>query len=182
MNFVQPIRDLEIVKAVADHLKGINERNYIMFLLGIYSGLRISDILKLRVKDVQGEYINIMEKKTGKCRRFKINSVLKKEVLEYVLDKEQDDYLIQSRNGRNKPICRVRAYQILKDVALEFNIDSFGTHSLRKTFGYQYYTQSNGDIATLQKIYNHSDPSYTLRYIGIVQDTIDSAIESIKIL
>lgn len=55
MNSVQPIRDMELVNDIADYLKGRSERDYMMFLFGIYSGLRISDILKLRVRDVKGK-------------------------------------------------------------------------------------------------------------------------------
>ena len=50
---------------------------------------------------------------------------------------------------------------------------------MRKTFGYHYYKQTK-DIATLQKIYNHSSPSITLRYIGIVQDEIDKAFDNFR--
>ena len=52
MNFVEPIRDKDDIQSMKDYLKAWNERNYMMFLLGINSGLRISDIINLRVKDV----------------------------------------------------------------------------------------------------------------------------------
>ena len=52
MNYVEPIRDKDVVQDIAEYLKFKNERNYIMWMLGINSGLRISDILKLQVKHV----------------------------------------------------------------------------------------------------------------------------------
>jgi integrase len=52
MNFVQPIRDPEKIEAIKQFLKERNERNYILFLIGVNTGLRISDILKLKVSDV----------------------------------------------------------------------------------------------------------------------------------
>ena len=55
MNTVEPIRDVSLVNDIADYLREQSERNYILFLFGIYSGLRISDILKLRVRDVRGK-------------------------------------------------------------------------------------------------------------------------------
>ena len=55
MNTVQPIRDMNTVMDIARYLKQNNERDYVMFTTGIYSGLRVSDILKLRVKDVRGK-------------------------------------------------------------------------------------------------------------------------------
>ena len=66
MNYVEPIRNTEDIQAMKDYLRNWNERNYILFLFGINSGLRIGDILKLKVKDVQGWYINTKEQKTGK--------------------------------------------------------------------------------------------------------------------
>ena len=52
MYFVEPIRNPDMIKAIERHLKEKNERNYILFLIGIYCGLRISDILQLRVSSV----------------------------------------------------------------------------------------------------------------------------------
>ena len=53
MNTVEPIRDIEVVLDIADYLKERNRRDYVMFMFGIYSGLRICDILQFRVRDVQ---------------------------------------------------------------------------------------------------------------------------------
>lgn len=79
MNTVQPIRDMNTVMDIARYLKQNNERDYVMFTTGIYSGLRVSDILKLRVKDVRGkDYIAMREKKTKKEKRFIINKNLKR--------------------------------------------------------------------------------------------------------
>lgn len=78
MNTVQPIRDMDTVMDIARYLRQNNERDYVMFVTGIYSGLRVSDILKLRVKDVRGDYISMREKKTKKEKRFIINKNLKK--------------------------------------------------------------------------------------------------------
>jgi len=59
-------------------------------------------------------------------------------------------------------------------------MDSIGTHTLRKTFGYHFY-QKYKDIALLQELFNHSAPSVTLRYIGINQDMIDVAMKEFKL-
>ena len=55
MNFVQPIRDPVLIEQIEKYLKNKNERDYILFLLGIYTGLRISDILSLTVKDLRNK-------------------------------------------------------------------------------------------------------------------------------
>ncbi|MEN6325803.1 MAG: site-specific integrase [Syntrophomonas sp.] len=181
MNFVQPIRDGAIVHDIADYLRFKNERNYIMFMTGIYSGLRISDILRLRISDVKNrQNIILREKKTGKQKTFEINPSLKKALIDYCQDKDPDDYLIKSRQNYNRPITRSMAYKILQDAAEQFNIESIGTHTMRKTFGYHFYLQTK-DVVTLQKIFNHSHPAITLRYIGIEQQAINEAIRRFKI-
>jgi len=181
MNFVQPIRDPNMVKDIANYLRNRSERNYIMFLMGIYTGLRISDILQRRILDVKDKKnIIIREQKTQKRREIEINPLLKKEFSNYCKDKDPDDYLIKSRQNYNRPISRSMAYKILQDAADKFHIESIGTHTLRKTFGYHFYNQTK-DVVTLQKIFNHSHPAITLRYIGIEQESINEAMKRFKI-
>lgn len=181
MNLVEPIRDPNMVRDISNYLKDNSARNYIMFMTGIYSGLRISDILKLRIEDVRNKsYINLRETKTRKQRIFPINPILKKVLYDYIKNKDPDDYLIKSRQGYNKAISRVMAYNILRKAGEMFGLESIGTHTLRKTFGYHFYKQT-GDIATLQQILNHSHPAITLRYIGINQESINNAINKFKI-
>lgn len=177
MNFVEPIRDKDDIQAMKDYLKEWNERNYILFLLGINSGLRISDIVQLRVKDVQGWYIKTKEIKTGKPLKRKMTPVLKREIREYIKGKPLHHYLFQSRNGKNKPMTRVNAYYIIRLAAEDLGIDNVGTHTMRKTFGYHYYNKTK-DIATLMALFNHASPAITLRYIGIKQDQQDKAMSN----
>ena len=129
MNIVQPIRDKEIIQEIK--YKKQNERNYILFLL-INTGFRISDILRLRVRDVEGWNIVIREKKTRKIKDVKMPSELKRAIRNYTEGKPKNEYLIKSRNGKNKPITRAMAYVILNQAAEEFGLERIGTHSLRK--------------------------------------------------
>ena len=72
MNYVEPIRDSDKIRELTNYLRNYSERNYIMFLIGVNSGLRISDILRLRVRDVKGkDYISLREKKTKKQQEMK---------------------------------------------------------------------------------------------------------------
>ena len=164
MNFVEPIRDLEKIKEIYDELKKQRERDALLFLFGIYTGLRISDILKFKVKDVAGNSYNIREKKTNKQKIYDFNPYLKKEINAYIEGKDPNDYLFKSRQDNNKPISRQRAYQVLKKACNKYKIYNIGTHTLRKTFGYHAY-KANKDVALLMDIFNHSDESITLRYI-----------------
>lgn len=176
MNKVQPIKLKAKIDEVEQILGAWDEKYRIMFLMGIYSGLRISDILQLKVKDVYGrDHIDIREKKTKKAKRFRINSILAKELNRYCAGKSPEDYLIKSRQGKNKPIVRRRAYEVINRAGRLAGLESVGTHTMRKTFGYHYYKQT-GDVVTLQKLLNHSTPRVTLVYIGIEQDAIDDAV------
>lgn len=181
MNYVQPIRDPEYIRAIKKYLFDWNYRNYMLFVLGINSGLRISDILKLKVSDTHKPHFDIVEKKTNKARRIEMTPRLKRELKQYIEGKEEHEYLFKSREGVNKPISRSTAYKILNKataaVGLEENI---GTHTLRKTFGYHFYKQTK-DVALLQEILNHSSPKITLRYIGINQDNIRKAMKEFEI-
>lgn len=92
------------------------------------------------------------EMKTGKQKRIQITTALRRELKWYIEDMEDYEYLIKSRQGKNRPIGRSMAYKILSTTAAEFGLDEIGTHTLRKTFGYHMYMQTkniaiaNGDI------------------------------------
>lgn len=175
LNTVQPIRNMDTVMDIARYLKQNNERDYVMFVTGIYSGLRVSDILKLRVKDVRGkDYISMREKKTGKEKRFIINKHLKKILEAYIRGKDDLQYLLENPKT-HKPISRQRAYQVIKKAGEEFGVYDLGTHTMRKTFGYHMY-QATHDAVMLMKLFNHSEIHVTLRYIGVEQDQTDRAI------
>ncbi|MEW9702840.1 site-specific integrase [Paenibacillus sp. SI8] len=180
MNTVQPIREMVVVEGIQHYLKQRNERNFVMFCLGIYTGLRISDILNLQVRDVRDkDHIYLREIKTGKLKSLAINPELKRILKPYIKDKENHEFLVPSRKGKNKPINREQAYRILKEVAEHFDLERIGTHTLRKTFGYHFHKMTNNS-EMLREIFNHADVSITRKYIGIEQDTIDQAISKMK--
>lgn len=184
MNFVQPIRDSETIREIELFLKEKNERDYILFLLGIYTGLRISDILGLRVKNLKNQkFLTIRESKTKRkknsTRTIELNPALRKALRSYLKDKPLNDYVIKSRVGRNRAITRERAYAILKEIADEFDLDSLGCHSMRKTLGFHLYQQTK-DIAMVQKVLNHENNKHTLRYIGIEQDQVNTTLSKLR--
>ena len=171
MSIVEPIRLKTDLKKVECILKNESYRNYILFKLGINFGLRISDLLRLKVEDVKGKnHVQIIEKKTKKKRCIPVNLELKKIINLYVKSKNPNDALFVGSNM--KPLSRISAYRIISNACKKANIEgNFGTHTLRKTFGYHFYKKFK-DIVMLQKILNHSNPDVTLRYIGIDQDEI----------
>ena len=179
MNMVQPIRDPKQIKAMKKLLKTKNDKYYIMFIIGINIGLRISDILLLKVSDIKEKtHVTIIEKKTKKTKRFLINTQMQKELQDYIMryQKKDEEYLIKSHKGKNQPISRVQAYRVLQDAAKELGLSEVGTHTMRKTFGYWHYQRFH-DIALLQDMFNHSSTSITLRYIGMNDDMKDQAMK-----
>ncbi|MGD8188543.1 site-specific integrase [Brevibacillus ginsengisoli] len=180
MNYVEPIRDKKKIKQMKKVLKEQSLRDWFLFTFGINVGLRISDILPLRVRDVRDKtHLLIIEKKTGKRKQFLLNAKLQKAIYKYTKGMDPDAYLFASDQYK-MPITRVRAYQIINGAARNVGLTNIGTHTCRKTFGYHFY-QRTKDLATLQMIFNHSSPAITLRYIGINQDLMDAAVDSFSL-
>lgn len=182
MNTVQPIRDKRKIEEFLNELKQWNEKYYILAYSGFYSGLRICDLLQLRVDQIRGKtHFYVKERKTGKTRRIKINPQLKHVLDEYIETKSDDQYLFRQRD-KNEPMSRQYAHKILTDAARAVGIkDRISTHSLRKSFGYHMYQQTK-DVALLQTIFGHAAPSITLRYIGITDDSIDVAMDNFSLV
>lgn len=180
MNTVQPIRDKDKLEELKEKLKKNGTRDYMLFYTGINSGMRVSDIVKLTkeyVRNADGtmkRHVTVIEKKTGKRKRFPLRNGLLAEMEKYTKDMEMGEYLFKSRKGENNPITTVQAHRIINRAAKGIGLEEIGTHTMQKSFGYHHYQQYK-DIAILQEIFNHSLPSVTLRYIGINQDNIDKS-------
>lgn len=181
-NIVEPIREPEKIQEMKDVLLHQSYRNYFLFTFGINSGLRISDMLPLRVMDVRNtNHLRISEKKkSGKIRKIPVTPTLRNEIDKYTSGMADSDFLFPSRKG-TKPITREAAWKIINDAATACGIEGpIGTHTMRKTFGYHFYKQTK-DVAMLQKVFGHSSPSVTLRYIGINDDMIEKAFEEFSL-
>lgn len=175
MNEVQPIKDREVIERMKQSLRG---RDLLLFIVGINSSLRISDILTLTREDFAGDYVTLREKKTRKQKNIRINNAIKNAVATLA---PPTGLLFISQKGEGKAISRVQAWRILNAAARRAGIDyAFGTHSLRKTFGYFAY-KSGVDIALLMTTLNHSSQRETLRYIGIEQADVDSVYDAVDL-
>lgn len=172
---VQPIRSKEQIEDMKWALKRhCSERDYIMFLIGINTGLRVGDLLKLKASDVKKKKkIVIQEGKTKKPRTIKLDNIYD-EVQAYA-NAVTSEWLFPSRKG-DKPITTTQAYrQINKAAEMGDITEGVGTHTMRKTFGYWFYKQTK-DVAKLQAILNHSHPQITLTYIGITEEEIEDSL------
>jgi integrase len=165
-----------------------NDHKYKISLLvamGSFWGLRISDILSLKWKQVYDkDEIELIEKKTQKKREIKINSQLKrhiKDCFEKINPRTLDEQIFTSQKGSVYSIQRINV--ILKELKVKYNlkIKNFSSHSLRKCFGREVFNRSaeNAELAIvkLSQLFNHSNPAITRRYLGISQkellDTYD---------
>ena len=176
---VEPIRDKNKIRQMYYYLKGKDAKYGVLFKFGLNTGLRISNILPVKVGDIlteekgYREYLVIREKKTGKEKKIKLNDAIRKLIGNYVKSEKlsNDQYLFYSRKGGN--IRRIQAYRVLKEAADICGVENFGTHSLRKTWGYWTYKASRYNIGLIMDTFNHSSQNITLRYIGISQDQKD---------
>lgn len=150
------------------------------FCLEFIHGLRISDILRYRVRDCMKKGYRIREKKTRKEKIYDWNPHLKREINEYIKNKDPDEFLFKSRKGKNNPISRQRAYDIIKIACNKCEIYNVGTHTLRKTFGYYLYNLSKLNLPILMEIFNHSSERITLAYIGITQERNNKEMKKMK--
>lgn len=193
MNTVQPIRDEELLKKCFeiarkhDAVKGKREFSWELLLaVGFSTSLRISDISRLKVKDIVGnEHVEIKAQKTGKTTNIYVNREARKRIEKLLRGKDREEFAFLSRQrdsetGRPRAISRQRAYQIINLICRRAGIEEkVGCHTLRKTFGYRYYKMT-GDVVSLQRILCHSSSRETLIYIGVIQEEIDNSLKGFK--
>ena len=166
MNWVAPIKDDETLREFKEYLKQIDEKYYLMFEIGVGTGMQLQDILKIKNKDVRDKdqieaYIGTKQIK----RTFLIFDELKKEIHDFTEGKDPDGYLFTGHPGSSEALSREQAYRVLKNAGRKVGLSSIGAQTMRKTFAWRYYKET-GDIYYLQALLNHASPSITYRYIG----------------
>lgn len=173
---IKPIKDRELLQRVKLEAQKMGMQQYLLILIGLNTGLRISDILQLRVGDFRDtDRLMIFEKKTGKFSEIRLPKVVIADVLRATGRKKDDDLLFESKciTKRGLPIDYVTAYRWIKEACRRAGMDKYvGCHTLRKTYGYTMYRRHH-DVGQLMDRFNHSSQDVTLRYIGVSQDNID---------
>jgi integrase len=175
---VQPIRRIEDIRAIKRLLAG-DLRNLAIFALGINSALRASDLLRLTIEQVQhlrpGDSFEIKERKTGRYRRVMLNKSSHRAIQDWiqsVSEWAEGDWLFPSRKGKGRlqvPTLTAMVKSWCRAINLREN---YGSHTLRKTFGYQQRVTFGLGTAELMWIFNHTSERQTLAYLGIEQDEI----------
>lgn len=168
----------EIIKTMKQGFCGCrpNERVATALMLEANLGLRISDILKLRLADIvrDGERyrLSITEQKTGKQRLFTVPITLYQFIRCYCLDNgiAATDIIF--------PITE-RAVQKQLAIACDYlGYKNISTHSFRKWYASQLYKNNNYDIVLVQRLLQHSSAATTQRYIGVEPQRIEQAIQN----
>lgn len=177
----KPIKSREKVLDIQDYLKYKNERNYILFLIGVTTGYRAGDLVKLKVRDIKealkrGEFTiyegkkmnskNIREK-NRKPRTVELLPKVAKILKEYIKEKRDYEYMFQSRKGNNQPIGVQAVSNILKDAGEYFGLYDISAHSMRKTYAYKIYIDSGCDIVAVKELLGHRSIEETKVYIGL---------------
>ncbi|MCD8117887.1 MAG: tyrosine-type recombinase/integrase [Lachnospiraceae bacterium] len=166
MNWVAPIKDEKTLEEFKAALKEVDVKYYIMFEIGVGTGMQLVEILKLKNKDLIGKTELTVEIGTRKLTtNFKFTDEFKEIVDNFVANKDPEGYLLIGYPGSDTPLSREQAYRVFKQVGRQIGLGSIGAQTMRKTFAWRYYKQT-GDIYYLQELFNHASPSITYRFIG----------------
>ncbi len=175
--FVSPLTNKRLIKAIRMLLED-KPRDLCLFVIGINTALRASDLLNLKTEQVRhlpvGGVLRVHERKTKKLRNITINKSVR-ESLEYWLEECDTEYLFPSQRAEHltvislsKMVKRWCAIAHTTTGIKQGNLN-YGSHTLRKTFGY-WQRMAGVPIPVLMTILNHESQATTLRYLGI-QDT-----------
>ena len=167
---VDPIMDLEAIGAIKTMLKG-KLMHLALFTVGINTNLRASDLIKLtvgQVKDVlpMGD-VELREQKTGKIRRVTLNNACV-EAIQYLLG-----VIPMNDEDRIFPLTVPSVHRLVKGWCRKVGLKgNYGSHTLRKTFGYQQRVTFGVGLPELMRCFNHASQGQTLDYICIQPEEI----------
>lgn len=169
MGVIRPIKDKKVIERMKEYLREQSTRNYLLFRLGINLGIPAHQLLHLKVEEVLGK----SEFRSGSYR-FRLSEELQKEIAFYT-GARKEGYLF--RMPTNKPLSRFQLYNILRDAAEVVGFkEVLGALTLRKTFAYWAYKDSQMHLSLLSKYLGHHTQSYTLRYINVEKEEVNSEI------
>jgi integrase len=175
MNFVEPIRDRKRIAQIKNLLRGQGRiRDLLLFVVGINTALRISDVLRLRISDFIDERQHvrrrfwIREQKRGKRQEVVVNDSIRSAFTEYLTAyphvarvPEHFVFFNTKTHDYTQPIKRGQAWKFMTAICREIGLPgNYGTHSLRKTWGY-HARQQGVDLALIMHQLNHANLVYT---------------------
>ena len=192
MKFVEPIRDRKKIAQIKNLLRGQHRyRDLLLFVIGINTALRISDLLQLQLNqfvDAERRIKSrfwIKEQKRGKRHEIAINQSMKTALEEYIEAypyriKETENFLFFNPRTM-QAIKRGQAWKFITAICDEVGLrGNYGTHSLRKTWGYHARMQGV-DLALIMYKLNHNSIAYTKRYLGITDDELQAIAQRLNL-
>jgi len=195
MDFVEPIRDRKKIAQIKNQLRGQRRyRDLFLFVVGINTALRISDLLTLRVMHFLDEKQQIRrrfwikEQKRGKRHEVFVNSSVREIFEEYLaaypdIVSNSQHFLFFNTKAFDfpVPIGRGQAWKFITAICKQVGLrGNFGTHSLRKTWGYHARLQGV-DLALIMHKLNHESIAYTKRYLGITDDELQAVSQRLNL-
>lgn len=174
---VDPIRKVRDIKSIKALLQD-KPRDLCLFTLGINTNLRASDLLRLKVRDVRslkpGDELTLKEKKTGKHRRITLNKAVVASIQGLLAHAGSDDNA-PLFNGQRGCLTVPSVNRLVKGWCRAINLKgNYGSHSLRKTFGYHQRVTFGRGVPELMVVFNHSTQRQTLDYLCIQPDEVKS--------
>jgi integrase len=173
---IKKTKDIETIKKLLSD----NPRNYCLFVLGINTNLRASDLCRITAGKVRGlkpmDTFEIKEKKTGKIRRVTVNRSCVDAIQRLLASRPyaDTDPLFLSRRGGNA-ISVMTVNNLVKEWCRKINMKgNYGSHTLRKTWGYHQRVTFNVGIPVLMACFNHSNQKQTLDYLCVQPEEIKS--------
>jgi integrase len=166
--------------SVLAHLKGTGARRDIaLWALGIGTGLRIGELLRLRVCDVLGvdgkvgAELAVRASKTRGARSVQLIPFVREAIEDYLPELRRTELLF--------PITRQHARRLVKEWCDAVDVSGqFGTHSMRKTFATIAYDNSGGDAALTARVTGHTNSSQLMAYIGRMPATEQSVWDGVR--
>ena len=144
MSWVSPVKDDKALHEFEDGLKKAGEKYYVLFEIGLGTGLKLPDILDFRNRDVRGkESIELNIGKKNIRRIFKIPEKLQREIFCYTEGKDPEAWLFPGRSGSGKHLSKERVTRVMKKVGEDVGLPSVGGSTMRKTFAWNYYKATN---------------------------------------
>ena len=172
---VEPIKSMKDIFAIKKILAD-SPRDLALFTIGINTNLRASDLLSLKVGQVRGlkpmGEIVLNEKKTGKHRRINLNKACMDAINRLLATKtyKDEDYLFTGQRGRlTVPYLNYLVKKWCADINLRGN---YGSHTLRKTWGYIQRVVFGHSLPELMEVFGHATQRQTLTYLCIQPEEI----------
>ena len=187
----RPLTDAEVDLVLQSFGGKYATRDCALFVLGIYTGFRITELLSLRCQDVY-QYQQVLSRVTVPRRHMK-GKVASRSVPLHPLAQlalaawidqmprhfavTPDSFMFRSREGGNKPISRMHAHRLLREAFDSCEMTgSLGTHSMRKAFAKRVHRRLGSDLAKTKEALGQKSITATLHYMHFLHDEIDQAI------